>query len=843
MFYILLCKVTAIMKISSVVICLVLLCFLCGFGNALMIYQNESQLIRTSDQIVYGRIVDIKSAWNSQKTHIETTAQILVDEAFVTDDKAGINAGTIIPVTILGGTVGDISERVEDMPVFELNSDAFVYLEKTNSGKFTIHGLSDGIHPVSSENPGPSKELKIASSAGTVAQFREEINKTLRGIPVEVHPPGGLSNSLSVSSAAPGPSISSITPSSASTGTDTIITITGSGFGSSHVSNALVQFFYKITSYDPSTGIFYYQYIGTNNTVSWTDTQIRVIVPVRASSGFVRIRTDSNVDSNLFPFAITFSYGKTKWNASPTYYINPGSISGFSTAIQNAAATWNNAGSSFKLNYGGASSYTNPSAADLINYVYVGSSSDFTAGTPAQTSNWWYTSNPERIIDCDTEFNPAVPWTTGTSSGGTFNIEAVMTHEFGHWLHFEDLYGNLPQLGIPGGYPSDASPEMKMMFNYHSDSLGNMNLKTLSSADIAGIRWIYGSGPTVTSITPNYGYNSTSVPITNLAGSNFADGAAVLLTRNGFTNISATGVSVVSPIKITCTFPLSGATMGQYNVVVKNPDGKEGILSNGFTITHDPTTMTTQIGVFRPSTHMFYLDYNGNIVWNGAVIDRAYNFGITGDIPVSGDWNNDGISEIGVFRPSTHSFYLDYNGNGVWNGEIFDRAYNFGITGDIPVSGDWNNDRISEIGVFRPSTHSFYLDYNGNGAWNGAVVDRAYNFGIAGDIPVSGDWNYDGISEIGVFRPSTNMFYMDYNGNGIWNGAVIDRACNFGTTGDIPVSGDWNINGISEIGGFRPSTQIFYLDYNGNGAWNGAVIDSAYNFGMSGDIPVLGTWA
>ena len=154
-----------------------------------------------------------------------------------------------------------------------------------------------------------------------------------------------------------------------------------------------------------------------------------------------------------------------------------------------------------------------------------------------------------------------------------------------------------------------------------------------------------------------------------------------------------------------------------------------------------PGASELQISVFRPSTHLFYLDYNGNGVWSGAAVDRSYNFGITGDIPITGDWNDDGISEIGVFRPSTHLFYLDYNGNGVWNGASVDRQYNFGITGDIPITGDWNDDGISEIGVFRPSTHLFYLDYNGNGAWNGAATDSSYNFGITGDIPVSGKWD------------------------------------------------------------------------------------------------------
>jgi hypothetical protein len=51
------------------------------------------------------------------------------------------------------------------------------------------------------------------------------------------------------------------------------------------------------------------------------------------------------------------------------------------------------------------------------------------------------------------------------------------------------------------------------------------------------------------------------------------------------------------------------------------------------------------------------------------------------------------------------------------------------------------NGTSHRIGVFRPSAHLFYLDYNGNGVWNGAGVDRSYNFGITGDKPVTGKWS------------------------------------------------------------------------------------------------------
>jgi hypothetical protein len=86
-------------------------------------------------------------------------------------------------------------------------------------------------------------------------------------------------------------------------------------------------------------------------------------------------------------------------------------------------------------------------------------------------------------------------------------------------------------------------------------------------------------------------------------------------------------------------------------------------------------------------------------------------------------------------------------------GAATDRQYNFGLSGDIPVTGDWNLDKKTEIGVFRNSTHLFYLDNNGNGAWNGASVDRQYNFGLSGDKPVTGKWYYKSV----VYAPAPTI--------------------------------------------------------------------------------------
>jgi PKD repeat protein len=99
--------------------------------------------------------------------------------------------------------------------------------------------------------------------------------------------------------------------------------------------------------------------------------------------------------------------------------------------------------------------------------------------------------------------------------------------------------------------------------------------------------------PVVSSITPISGINNGSVAISNLAGSNFLNGATVKMAKLGEPDIIATGTAVVNPGKITCTFNLAGAKAGLWNIVVRNPDGQSGILANSFTVEYPAPTVVS----------------------------------------------------------------------------------------------------------------------------------------------------------------------------------------------------------------------------------------------------------
>jgi hypothetical protein len=135
------------------------------------------------------------------------------------------------------------------------------------------------------------------------------------------------------------------------------------------------------------------------------------------------------------------------------------------------------------------------------------------------------------------------------------------------------------------------------------------------------------------------------------------------------------------------------------------------------------------------------------------------------------------------------------------------------------------------IGVYRPSTSTFLLK-DGNVA---GLPDYNFAFGIAGDIPLAGDWDGNGTTTIGVYRPSNQKFYLRNSND---TGIADIPPFQYGIPGDIPIAGDWDGNGTTTIGVYRPTNAKFYLR-NTNSTGFASI---GFYFGIPGDIPIIGNW-
>ena len=159
-----------------------------------------------------------------------------------------------------------------------------------------------------------------------------------------------------------------------------------------------------------------------------------------------------------------------------------------------------------------------------------------------------------------------------------------------------------------------------------------------------------------------------------------------------------------------------------------------------------------------------------------------------------GDWSGSGTSKIGIFR-SGFFWVLDTNGDGTFDDG--DQAFPYGgVPGDVPATGDWTGNGITRVGVVRVfvpgGTPAFWImDANNDHAIDAGDLIFAFG-GITGDVPVVGDWNGTGFAKAGVYRDG---FYWVVDNNGsaptVQGSSQVVAFAYGGAAGDVPVVGKW----------------------------------------------------
>ncbi len=231
------------------------------------------------------------------------------------------------------------------------------------------------------------------------------------------------------------------------------------------------------------------------------------------------------------------------------------------------------------------------------------------------------------------------------------------------------------------------------------------------------------------------------------------------------------------------------------------------------------------LGLVDPDTGIWRLRHNGQA--------DAFYYGNPGDTPFLGDWNCNDVDTPGLYRRSDGYVYLrNSNTQGV-----ADLAYYFGNPDDIPIVGDFNGDGCDTVSLYRPAEQRFYIiNRLGSGDGGLGAADAWFAFGNPGDVPIVGDFDGDGVDEVGLHRPTTGLVY--YEDAIIENGAggAADHEFVFGDPGDLFVAGDWNGDGSESPGVYRQTALSFFLRFtNTQGA-----ADAVSTWGAFDWLPVAG---
>jgi len=114
-----------------------------GAGAILAECQDREYLSNIADYIVEGTVTGVESRWNEENTGIFTYSDFTVN----TYIKGAPFPTNTVQIVTPGGTVGDITQAVEDQPIFHEGRKVRLYLKKVNDefsiicGRFGVEDL------------------------------------------------------------------------------------------------------------------------------------------------------------------------------------------------------------------------------------------------------------------------------------------------------------------------------------------------------------------------------------------------------------------------------------------------------------------------------------------------------------------------------------------------------------------------------------------------------------------------------------------------------------------------------------------------------------------------------
>lgn len=168
------------------------------------------------------------------------------------------------------------------------------------------------------------------------------------------------------------------------------------------------------------------------------------------------------------------AYSGARWRTRDMpvrYYIRTeGAPAGAVAAIRAAAQAWvDDAGSDVRLAYAGTTT-RRPGSEDGVNVIGWGKVPEDSVGY----NTIWFNRDTKVITEFDIAFNPSEAWSSW-GEDGHYDVQSVATHEIGHALHLDDLYG--------GG------DRESTMYGY--SRRGDTGPRSLAAADLDGVRRIY----------------------------------------------------------------------------------------------------------------------------------------------------------------------------------------------------------------------------------------------------------------------------------------------------------------------------------------------------------------